>query len=76
MLKTLKDITDGFKVCDTQSVQLTNAKYFFVDYRDTSCPQVGYVSRYIGGYEANKKWYEDENKFLQAIKRHLKKQLK
>jgi len=78
-MKTITQITEGFKNCDVQSLQLSKLKYFFVTYNNIDMGKnfnyVGYITRFEGGYEMGRKWYKCKDKFIKAIKRHLKKQV-
>ena len=78
-MKTLKDIKKGFKTFGVQKVELENSlTYYFTDYTDICQHQVpklvGQISRYSYGFEMGVKWYNNQNKFEEAIKRHLRKQ--
>jgi len=80
MKTTLQNITEGFKICDSQKIELTNSiTYYFLDYSDMNIPTAegniaGKISRYSGSHEMGVKWYTSKSKFKNAIKRHLKKQ--
>ena len=80
-MKTLKDIQKGFETCDVQKVELKNSlTYYFTDYTDMQIKSfignvyVGKISRSSNSYEMGTKWYTNQIKFQEAIKRHLKKQ--
>ena len=79
-MKTLQDIKKGFETFDVQKVQLNKLTYFFTDYRDMKIKSfdgslyVGRISRYNHGFEMGEKWYTNQIKFEEAIKRHLAKQ--
>ena len=81
-MKTLQNITQGFKVCDTQKIEINeNLRYYFLDYSDMNIPTAnggilqGKISRYSGGYESSVKWYESRTKFENAIRRIVKMQI-
>lgn len=80
-MKTLKDIKKGFESFDVQKVELGNSlTYFFTDYSDMQIKSfdgslyVGRISRYNDGFEMGEKWYTNQIKFEESIKRHLAKQ--
>ena len=80
-MKTLQNITDGFKSYDTQKIEVSKSlKYYFTDYTDNNLPNisgknwVGNISRYVWGFEMGVKWYDDKTKFNNAIKRIVKMQ--
>ena len=80
-MKTLKDIQKGFETFDVQKVELKDSlTYYFTNYKDMEIKSfegaiiVGQISRYSYGFEMGVKWYNNQNKFEEAIKRHLKKQ--
>jgi len=78
-MKTITQITEGFNTCNVQSLQLSKLKYFFVEYNNFDMGDnfnyVGHITRSEGGYEVGCKWYKCKDKFMKAIKRHLKKQV-
>jgi len=87
-MKTLESIKEGFKTFDTAKVLLAGEnedygkKYYIVDYsnKDTQIKSidgnywVGVISRCSGGFTMTEKWYDNQSKFDNAIKRILKKQ--
>ena len=80
-MKTLKDIQKGFQTFDVQKVELDNSlTYYFTDYSDAQIKSfdssyfVGKISRYSYTFETGAKWYTNQIKFEEAIKRHLAKQ--
>jgi len=80
-MKTLQDIKKGFESFDVQKVELDNSlTYFFTDYSDMEIKSfdgslyVGRISRYSHSFEMGEKYYTNQIKFEEAIKRHLAKQ--